>query len=82
MTASATQSAPTAIYPPASTLRGVRLTEHIRYLHCDGGDEGGHGVLIFESPAGAPTVVDVETRGEFRAELSALMALEAAFYGR
>ena len=70
------------MYPPASTLRGVKLSEHIRYLHCDGGEDGGHGVLIFDNPNGSKVVVDVETRGELRSELSALMALEAAFYNR
>ena len=63
-------------------MRGVKLSEHIRYLHCDGGDEGGHGVLIFDNPNGTQIVTDVETREELRSELSAFMALEAAFYDR
>ena len=82
MTASATQPAPTATYDPASALRGVKLSEHIRYLHCEGGETGGHGVLIFTNPNGTQTVADVETRDELRAELSAFMALEAAFYAQ
>ena len=64
-------------------MRGVKLSEHIRYLHCDGDNQaGGHGVLIFDNPNGIQTVTDVETREEFHAELSAFMALEAAFYNR
>ena len=63
-------------------MRGVKLSEHIRYLHCDGGDEGGHGVLIFDNPNGSKVVVDVETQDQLRAELSAFMALESVFYNK
>lgn len=64
-------------------MRAVRLAEHIRYLHCDGDNQaGGHGVLIFDNPNGSKIVTDVETRDQMRAELSAFMALEAAFYNR
>jgi len=82
MTASVTQLGPTATSAQGKPLRGVKLSEHIRYIHCDGGDEGGHGVLIFKNPNGSVTVTDVETRGQLRAELSAFMALETAFYNR
>lgn len=63
-------------------MRGVKLSEHIRYIHCDGGDEGEHGVLIFENPNGSVTVSDVETRDQLRNELSSFMALEKIFYNQ
>ena len=81
-TVSTTLKEPTAISAPAESLQGVKLSEHIRYLHCHGGDEGGHGVLIFTNPNGSVTTADVETQDEFRAEFSAFCALESAFYGR
>lgn len=79
---STTLKEPTAISAPAESLQGVKLSDHIRYIHCHGGDEGGHGVLIFTNPNGSLTVTDVETKDQFRAELSAFMALESVFYGR
>lgn len=79
---STTLKEPTAISAPVESLRGVKLSDHIRYLHCDGGDEGGHGVLIFTNPNGSVTITDVETKDEFRSEFTAFMALESAFYGR
>lgn len=63
-------------------MRGVKLSDHIRYVHCDDGDEGAHGVLIFENPNGSLTVTDVETRDQLRSELSSFMALENIFYNR
>jgi len=64
-------------------LRGVKLSEHIRYLHCDGDNQaGGHGVLIFDNPNGSKVVVDVETKDEFKSQFTALKALESAFYSR
>ncbi|MBM4056833.1 MAG: hypothetical protein FJ275_01180 [Planctomycetes bacterium] len=63
-------------------MRGVKLSEHIRYIHCDGGDEGGHGVLMFQNPNGSLTVTDVETEDQLRAELSSFLALESIFYSR
>jgi hypothetical protein len=82
MTASAIQPDPTATSAQGKSLRGVKLSEHIRYVHCDGGDDGGHGVLIFENPNGSMTITDVETKDEFRSELSSFMALENIFYNR
>lgn len=79
---STTLKEPTAISAPVESLQGVKLSEHIRYLHCHGGDEGGHGVLIFTNPNGSQTITDVETQDEFRSELNAFMALENIFYNR
>lgn len=82
MTASATQPAHTATSAQEKHLRGVKLSEHIRYIHCDGGDDGAHGVLIFENPNGSVTAADIESRDQLRNELSSFMALENIFYNR
>lgn len=57
----------------ASTLRAVRLSEQIRYLHC----EDGHGVMTFSSKAGRPLFVkEVRDRDEFSWNYSVFRMME------
>jgi hypothetical protein len=54
-------------------LRAVKLSERIRYLHC----EGGHGVMTFLSRSGVPLYVrEVETQDDFRLNYSVFSAME------
>jgi hypothetical protein len=56
-----------------TSLRAVKLSERIRYLHC----EGGHGVMTFLSRSGVPLYVrEVETQDDFRLNYSVFSAME------
>ena len=72
-------------------MKGVKLTERIRYIHCEG-EESTHGILVLLGARHIPTkAVEIETQADFRkfydsfastekaqAELfSPMMALEA-----
>ncbi len=57
----------------ASTLRAVRLSEQIRYLHC----EDGHGIMTFSSKAGRPLFVkEVQSRDDFSWNYSVFRMME------
>ena len=47
-------------------MKGVKLTERIRYMHCEG-EEGTHGILILLGISQWPTkAVEIETQADFR----------------
>lgn len=56
-----------------NVLRAVKLSDCIRYLHC----EEDHGVMIFVSKAGQPLFVkEVRDRGEFSLNYSVFRMME------
>lgn len=70
---STTPLAHTATSAAASDLRAVRLTDRIRYVHC----EGGHGVMTFSSKSGAPLFVkEVSTQEDFKLNYSVFRMME------
>ena len=72
-TVSQTLKDPTAQSTPVNAMRAVRLSERIRYIHC----EGGHGVMTFCSAGGAPLFVkEVETQEDFRLNYSVFRMME------
>lgn len=47
-------------------MKGVKLTERIRYFHCQG-EDGAHGVLVLLGISQWPTkAVEIETQADFR----------------
>jgi hypothetical protein len=47
-------------------MKGVKLTERIRYMHCEG-DQGAHGILILLGISHLPTkAVEIESQADFR----------------
>ena len=49
-----------------NTMKGVKLTERIRYVHCED-PEGNHGVLVLLGAYGYPTkTLEVEDQADFR----------------
>ena len=47
-------------------MKGVKLTERIRYMHCEG-EEGTHGILVLLGISQWPTkAVEIETQADFR----------------
>lgn len=47
-------------------MKGIKLTERIRYMHCEG-DEGAHGILVLLGDSRYPTkAVEIETQADFR----------------
>ena len=58
-------------------MKAVSLTARIKYLHCDGGDEGAHGILILEGSRGYPTkAVDINDQADFRFYFKQFVATE------
>lgn len=59
-------------------MKGVKLTERIRYLHCEG-DEGTHGILVLLGVSHLPTkAVEIETQADFRKFYNSFVATEKA----
>ena len=57
----------------ASTLRAVRLSDRIRYVHC----EDGHGIMTFSSAAGRPLFVkEVQSKEDFSLNYSVFRMME------
>lgn len=57
----------------ASTLRAVKLTERINYLHC----EEGHGVMTFVSRKGVPLFVkEVRDQEDFKLNYNVFRMME------
>jgi len=47
-------------------MKGVKLTERIRYMHCEG-EEGSHGILILLGNSRYPTkAVEISDQSDFR----------------
>lgn len=77
-TAPQTLSDPTATSACDESPRAVRLSERIRYIHCDG-EEGrtSHGVMTFCSAGGAPLFVkEVESQEDFKLNYSVFRMME------
>ena len=48
-------------------MKAVSLSPRIKYFHCDGGDEGPHGVLVLLGASGRPTKAsDINDQADFR----------------
>lgn len=77
-TAPQTLEAPTVTSEAENTLRVVKLSGRINYLHCDGdGDRGSHGVMTFVSRGGVPLFVkEVNSLEDFRLNYSVFRAME------
>lgn len=57
-------------------MKGVKLTERIRYMHCEG-EEGAHGILVLLGISHIPTkAVEIETQADFRKFYDAFVAKE------
>ena len=57
-------------------MTGVKLTERIRYIHCED-PEGNHGVLVLLSAYGYPTkTLEVNDRADFRFAYSTFVDVE------
>jgi hypothetical protein len=70
---STTPEAPIATSAAASDLRAVKLSERIRYLHC----EGGHGVMTFIGRNGSPQFVkEIASREDFKLNYSVFRMME------
>lgn len=62
-------------YAPDNTVRAVKLSDRIRYFHC----ENGHGVLfLFQENNKVPIAVEVETQDEFIAAVTRLKLIETS----
>lgn len=71
--ASITPKDPTVTSEAESGLRGVKLSNQIRYLHC----EDGHGVMTFSSKAGRPLFVkEVQSKEDFSWNYSVFRMME------
>jgi len=72
------QKDPTVTSACGESLRAVRLSERIRYIHC-GAEEGraSHGVMTFCSAAGEPLFVkEVESQEDFRLNYQVFSMME------
>ena len=50
-----------------NAMKAVKLTNRIRYFHCDGGDEGAHGVMVLLGAHGYPTkAVEILDQAAFK----------------
>lgn len=59
-------------------MKGVKLTERIRYMHCEG-DGGTHGILVLLGISHLPTkAVEIETQADFRKFYTSFVATEKA----
>ncbi len=57
-------------------MTGVKLTERIRYMHCED-VEGNHGVLVLLAAYGYPTkVLEVNDKADFRFAYSTFVSIE------
>lgn len=48
-------------------MKGVKLTERIKYLHCQDEDDGAHGILVLIGKAQWPTkTAEIYTQADFK----------------
>lgn len=68
----------TATSEAVSTLRAVKLSDRIRYVHCEGDSErGSHGVMTFVAKNGAPLFVkEVSNQDDFKLNYSVFRMME------
>lgn len=58
-------------------MKAVSLSPRIRYFHCDGGEEGAHGVLVLLAGSGFPTqAIEIETQDDFKIEFENFRLIE------
>jgi len=58
-------------------MKGVKLSERIRYIHCEDPD-GNHGVLVLLGAYGYPTkAVDIEDQTDMRFWLDGFRRIES-----
>ena len=61
-------------------MKGVKLTERIRYMHCEG-EEGTHGILFLLGIGQWPTkAVEIEDQADFRKFYNNFVSTERAQY--
>ena len=61
-------------------MKGVKLTERIRYMHCEDGDDT-HGILVLLGVSQWPTkAVEVLDQADFRKFYNNFVATEKAQY--
>lgn len=61
-------------------MKGVKLTERIRYMHCEG-ETGSHGILVLLGISHIPTkAVEIKNQADFRKFYDAFVAKEKAQY--
>lgn len=62
-----TPEAPTVTSEAVNSLRAVKLSDRIRYIHCGSeNQQGGHGIMTFSSKTGEPLFVkEVQTKEDF-----------------
>ena len=59
-------------------MKGIKLTERIRYMHCQD-EDGAHGVLVLLGKGEYPTkAVDIENKADFRLFYDSFVATEKA----
>lgn len=68
----------TATSEAVSTLRAVKLSDRIRYVHCEGDSErGSHGVMTFVARNGVPLFVkEVSDQQDFKLNYSVFRMME------
>lgn len=68
----------TATSEAVSTLRAVKLSERIRYVHCEGdGERGSHGVMTFIAKNGEPLFVkEVSDQRDFKLNYNVFRMME------
>jgi len=73
MPESATLKDPIATYPKDESLRAVKVSDRINYLHC----EGGHGIMTFVSRSGVPLFVkEVVSQEDFKLNFNVFKMME------
>ena len=57
-------------------MTGIKLSERIRYMHCEG-ENGSHGILVLLGTEHLPTkAVEIETKADFRRFYDSFVATE------
>jgi hypothetical protein len=77
-TASTTPEARTVTSEAVGSLRAVKLSDRIRYVHCDGeNQQGGHGIMTFSSKTGEPLFVkEVQNKEDFSLNYNVFRMME------
>ena len=69
----ATLKAPIVTYPCDKSLRAVKVSDRINYLHC----EDGHGIMTFTSLSGRPLFIkEISSQEDFKLNFDVFKALE------
>lgn len=75
---STTPEAPTVTSEAVGSLRAVRLSDRIRYIHCEGENQrDGHGIMTFSSKTGEPLFVkEIQSKDDFSQNYSVFRMME------